>query len=126
MNGINNQADIGTRAINIEEIKRSKWLTGPAWLKQPESKWPEQVNLIFTSDEEIISSSFFMIQAEEKKAVIQWERFSNFNILVNTVARVQLAMNKHKPATLVVSTDNEKKQKQSSSSYYSKNSLEKR
>ena len=37
ISGINNPADIGTRAINIEELKRSEWLTGPAWLKRPES-----------------------------------------------------------------------------------------
>ena len=89
VSGINNPADIGTRAINIVELKRSEWLTGPAWLKRPESEWPEQVNLIFASDEENIPSSVFMIQAEEKKAVIQWERFSNFNRLVNTVACIQ-------------------------------------
>ena len=46
-----------------------------------------------------------MIQAEEKKAVIQWERFSNFNRLVKTVAYVQRSLNKHKPATLVVSIE---------------------
>ena len=46
-----------------------------------------------------------MIQAEEKKAVIQWERFSNFNRLVNTVAYVQRALNKHRPATLIVSIE---------------------
>ena len=74
VSGINNPADIGTRAINIEELKRSEWLTGPAWLKQPESEWPEQVNLIFASVEDNIPSSVFMIQAEEKKAVIQWEQ----------------------------------------------------
>ena len=111
VSGINNPADIGTRAINIEELKRSEWLTGPAWLKRPESEWPEQVNLIFASDEENIPSSVFMIQAEEKKAVIQWERFSNFNRLVNTMAYVQRALNKHKPATLVVSIEEKEKAK---------------
>ena len=65
--GINNPADIGTRAINNEELKRSEWLTGLAWLKQPESEWPEQVHLIFAWDEEKIPSSVFMIQAEERK-----------------------------------------------------------
>ena len=38
VSGINNPADIGTRAINIEELKRSEWLTGPALLKRPESE----------------------------------------------------------------------------------------
>ena len=111
LSGINNPADIGTRAINIEELKRSEWLTGPAWSKRHESEWSEQVNLIFASDEENISSSVFMIQAEEKIAVIQWERFSNFNRLVNTVAYVQRALNKHKPATLVVSIEEREKAK---------------
>ena len=111
VSGINNPADIGTRAINIEELKRSEWLTGPAWLRQPKGEWPEQVNLIFASEEENIPSSVFMIQAEEKKAVIQWERFSNFNRLVNTVAYVQRALNKHKSATLVVSIEEREKAK---------------
>ena len=38
VSGNNNPAEIGTRAINIEELKRSEWLTGPAWLNQPESE----------------------------------------------------------------------------------------
>ena len=37
VNGINNQADIGTRAINNEELRKKEWLIGPAWLKQPKS-----------------------------------------------------------------------------------------
>ena len=103
VSAINNPADIGTKAINIEELKRNECLIGPAWLKRPEKEWPDQMNLIFASDEENIPSSVFLIQAEEKKAAIQWERFSNFNRLVNTVAYVQRALNKQKPATLVVS-----------------------
>ena len=108
---VNNPADIGTRATNIEALKRSEWLTGPACLKRPESEWPEQVNLIFASDEENIPASVFMIQAEEKKAVIHWERFSNFNRLVNSVAYVHRALNKHKQATLLVSIEEGEKTK---------------
>ena len=111
VSGINNPADIGTRAINIEELKRSEWLTGLAWLKLPESEWPEQVNLIFASDEKNIPSSVFMILAEEKKAVIQWERFSNFNRLVITVAYVRRAFSKYKSATLIVSIEEREKAK---------------
>ena len=111
VSGINNPADIGTRAINIEEFKRSEWLTGPAWLKRPESEWPEQVNLVFASDEENIPASVFATQTEEKKAVIQWERFSNFNRLMNAVAYVRRAMSKHKPATLIVSIEEREKAK---------------
>ena len=36
VSGINNPADIGTRAIRIEKLKKSKWLIGPAWSKRPE------------------------------------------------------------------------------------------
>ena len=43
VSGISNPADIGTQAINVDELKRSEWLTGPTRLKQPESEWPEQV-----------------------------------------------------------------------------------
>ena len=111
VSGINNPAEIGTRAINIEELKRSEWLTGPAWLKRPESEWPELVNLVFASDEKNIPASVFATQTEEKKAVIQWERFSNFNRLVNAVAYVRRAMSKHKPATLIVSVEEREKAK---------------
>ena len=47
VSGINNPADIGTRAINIDELKRSEWLFGPAWLKQPESKRAKKVKSPF-------------------------------------------------------------------------------
>ena len=43
VSGIINPADIGNRAIKIEELKRSERLTGLAWLKRPECEWPEQV-----------------------------------------------------------------------------------
>ena len=85
---INNPADIGTRAINIEQLKQSEWLTGPAWLKGPKIERPEKVDIFFASVEQNILSSVLMIQNEEKKAVIQWERFSNFNKQVNTEAYV--------------------------------------
>ena len=52
-----------------------------------------------------------MIQTEEKKAVIQWERFSNFNRLWNTLAYVKWAFNEHKPATLVVNIEEREKAK---------------
>ena len=52
-----------------------------------------------------------MIQAEEKKAVIQWERFSNFNRLVNTRAYVRRAFSKYKSAALIVSIEEREKAK---------------
>ena len=61
VSGIKNPLDIGTRAISFEELNSCERLIGPAWLKQPETEWPEQVNLMFASDEESILSSTFMI-----------------------------------------------------------------
>ena len=108
---INNPTDIGTRAINIEELRRNEWPIGPAWLKRPESEWPVQVNLVFASNEDNKPSSVFMTQVEEKKAVIQWERFSNFSRLVNTMAYVRRAFSKYKPVTLLVSVEEKEKAK---------------
>ena len=102
VSGINKPADIGSRAINFDELKRSEWLTGPAWLKQPGSEWPEQVNLVFAADEENIPTSTFITQAEEKKPIVQGGRFSNSNRLVNTMAYVQRALRKKKPATKMI------------------------
>ena len=104
VSGINNPADIGTRAINVDELKRSEWLTGSAWLKERENEWPEQVNLTFASDEQN-DQMVFSAKVEEKKLMIQWERFSNFNRLVNTMAYVQRVLRKHKPTTKTLSVE---------------------
>ena len=44
-------------------------------------------------------------QADETKAIIQWETFSNINRILNTVTHAKRALNKQKPATLVVSVE---------------------
>ena len=71
VSGIKNPADIGTRAINVDELKRSEWLSWPAWLKQRENEWPEQLNLTFASDEQN-DQMVFSAKVEEKKLMIQW------------------------------------------------------
>ena len=96
VSGINNPASIGTRAINIEELKWSERLNGPAVLKRQKNEWPQQVILIFALDEENINSAVFMTPTEETKGVIQWERFSIFNRIMNTVAYVEHALSQKK------------------------------
>ena len=125
VSGINNPADIGTRAINVDELKRREWLIGPAWLKQRENEWPEQLNLTFASDEQN-DEMVFSAKVEEKKPMIQWERFSHYNRLVNTMAYIQRVFKKHKPATKTLSVEEREVAKQASSDYCSKNSLLKR
>ena len=104
VSGINNPADIGTRANKVDELKRSEWLTGPAWLKQRENEWPEQVALTFASEEQN-DEMVFSAKVEEKKPIIQWERFSNYNRLVNTMAYIQRVFKKHKQATKTLSVE---------------------
>ena len=104
VSGINNPADIAARAINVDELKRCKWLTGPAWLKQPENEWPEQVNFTFASDEQN-DQMVFSPKVEEKKPMIRWEQFSHFNRLVNTKAYVARVFKKYKPATKTLSVE---------------------
>ena len=78
-----NPADIVIRAINVDNFRRSEWLTGPALLKQRENEWPEQANS--TKNDQIV----FSAKVEEKKAIIQLKRFSIFNWLLITMAYVQ-------------------------------------
>ena len=47
----------------------------------------------------------FSANVEEKRPMIQWERFSNYNRLVNTMAYIQRVFKKHKPATKTLSVD---------------------
>ena len=68
MRGINKPVETGTRAINIEQLKRSEWFTGLTWLKQQESKWPNLSNLIYASVEDNSPSSVLMTHAEHKKS----------------------------------------------------------
>ena len=103
VSGTNNRADIGTRAVIVDELNRSEWLTAPAWLKQRENEWPEQVNLSFASDQQ--NHQMVFSAKIEEKLMIQWERFSNFNRLVNTMAYVKRVFRKHKPATKTLSVE---------------------
>ena len=47
----------------------------------------------------------FSAKVEGKKPVVQWEQFSSFNRLVNTIAYVQRVFRKHKPAAKTLSTE---------------------
>ena len=62
------------------------------------------MNLTFASDEQN-DEMVFSAKVEEKKPMTQWERFSSFNRLVNTMAYVQRVFIKHKPATKTLSVE---------------------
>ena len=97
-----------TQAIQIEEIKRIEWPTVPACLKWSENKWPEQLALIFASVKVNVPSSVFMIHGLMKN----WLFSTNYSVILtdlNTVAYVQRALSKYKPAELVVSIEEREK-----------------
>ena len=39
--GEQNPADYGTRGLSVSLLKESVWLTGPVWLLDDETNWPQ-------------------------------------------------------------------------------------
>jgi transposase InsO family protein len=86
--GEQNPADCGTRGMAPSDLKSSIWLNGPAFLKEPESLWPEQK--LEMLDQQVEASTTNKINAKATEPLIQWSRFSNFRRLVAVVARVYM------------------------------------
>ena len=70
-------------------------------MNQRENEWPEQVNLTFAPEKQMI----FSAKIKERKPMIQLEGFSNFNRLVNTMAYVQRVLKIHNLATKTLSVE---------------------
>ena len=104
VSGTNNPADIGTRAINVDELKRSEWHTGCSLVEATREQMTWTVEFKFASDEQN-NEVVFSAKVEEKKPMIQWEWFTSFNRLVNTMAYVQRVFRKHKLATKTLSVE---------------------
>ncbi|XP_041630550.2 uncharacterized protein, partial [Drosophila kikkawai] len=86
-----NAADDATRSQNKADLSpESRWLSGPAFLRQPASGWPvpeegtERVP--DASDDEEMPSEFALVATNE--FVIPFQRFSSFSRLVRTTAWV--------------------------------------
>ena len=69
VSGIKKPADIRTRARTDDVVRRTEWLTGPEWLKQPENDWQEQLTLRLASDEQNEQKAF-VSTTEEKKPIV--------------------------------------------------------
>ena len=67
VSGISSPADIGTRTVSIEELKRGEWIIEPVWLRRTKRKLPEHVNMIFDSEDKNLTSSVLIKQGEEGK-----------------------------------------------------------
>nr|XP_041630523.1 uncharacterized protein LOC121501956 [Drosophila kikkawai] len=86
-----NAADDASRSQNKADLSpESRWLSGPAFLRQPASGWPvpeegtERVP--DASDDEEMPSEFALVATNE--FVIPFQRFSSFSRLVRTTAWV--------------------------------------
>ena len=104
VSGVNNPADIGTRLISIEELRQSEWFTGPAWLQESKEKWPKEVPLVLASDDDV-HPSVFVSEATEPEPEVDWNRFSNFNRLVNSVAYVLRFIKRVRSTSILLSVE---------------------
>ena len=75
--------DIGTRGKSIQELERSKWFTGPAWLHENEDDWPKTSPQLFQQKTEVIEQ-VFEVMPEEK--VLDWEKFGSFRKMTRIFA----------------------------------------
>ena len=102
------------REMNSREVNGS---LGRPGLKQSEIEWPEQATLTLASNERNDQTTFTST-TEEKKSIVQWERFSSLNRIYNGICVSSIVKNK--------TGNNMKLPKQPPSSYYSNNSFPKR
>ena len=91
MPGEHNPADCGTRGLSPFELKSSAWLTGPAFLLESESHWPEdfvpQEPVSAESDATVLLSNVSVPNA------VQWDRFSSFCRLRRSLVFVRRFIN---------------------------------
>ena len=86
--GKDNPADVGTIGVTVEELQRSMWITGPAWIVD-ESLWPEQSILLTVEEEPDYKTSLPTAVADHDKNhayIINWDRFSSFSKLLDTIS----------------------------------------
>ncbi|XP_070134695.1 uncharacterized protein [Drosophila bipectinata] len=86
-----NAADDATRSQSKADLSpESRWLSGPAFLRQPESGWPTPEkgteHVPDAPDEEEMPGEFALVASNE--FVILFQRFSSFSRLVRTTAWV--------------------------------------
>ncbi|XP_070854311.1 uncharacterized protein [Drosophila suzukii] len=86
-----NAADDATRSQNKADLSpESRWLSGPAFLRQPASGWPAPEEgtkrVPDAPDEEEMPGEFALVAADE--FAIPFQRFSSFSRLVRTTAWV--------------------------------------
>ena len=77
-----NPADIGTRGMTVEALKKSEWLTGLAWLTEREDAWTRaREKLQFSIQEEQEQ----VMEAAVMEPALEWERFVYFKKMIRVL-----------------------------------------
>lgn len=81
-----NPADLATRTTDKSADEVVTWLNGPKWLKS-EGKWPNQPEIKFEIKdlEDPIEEANTVTEVAETESIIKFERFSNWNRIVNSM-----------------------------------------
>ena len=80
---MNPAANIGTRGMTVEALKKSEWLTGSAWLTETEDAWPKAPeNLRFSIQEEQEP----VMEAAVMEPAFEWERFGSFKKMIRVLS----------------------------------------
>ena len=69
--------DFRYNCSDVDQLKRSEWLTWTPWLKEPDNEWPEQVNLEFASDEQTEQTAS-LSTTREKEPIVEMGTFLQF------------------------------------------------
>ena len=84
-----NPADCVSRGLTASEmISFDLWWQGPSWLSHCDSSWPHQPSIPTTAPPEKRKRPLTGSHLVEKRAVIDFDRFSNFNRLQRTLVFV--------------------------------------
>ena len=96
--GVENPADIATRAISLSELKSSeRWRKGPDWLRQPISEWPtddayplteEYLQELRADDKRKILETSMLANDKNTECPIKAERYSSLSKLLRVTAYV--------------------------------------
>ena len=87
-------ADLLTRQMSIPKFfeDTSRWLAGPEWLYLPSPEWPKgNLGAVPASHTDVLCSSLLI---ESSRSVIEFDKFSSYHQLFNTLFKVFLAIDK--------------------------------
>lgn len=85
-----NPADCATRSLTASEYRKSRWLLGPKWLKDPPEQWPAQKERHLENEENMDLTAFAESDKEDipRSTPIDFERFSKWSKLVYVMITV--------------------------------------